>query len=433
MLDWPLTHAQSDGWTRRGTVCALSTRCVQVRLPGLTLGSCVVIESPGGKPCVTQAVEVHADGASCVPLGDADGIRTGARATSTLARMGAFAGAALLGKNTDAWGRCADGRCRGMAIASERPPLPTSQRSAIHRPLRTGVAAIDLFASIGYGQRIALFAGAGVGKTALLRRIVQRADVDARVVALVGERGREAAELMTRFARDPSRATTTVICATAEAPPTERLAAARTATAHAEALADGGRDVLLVVDSLTRVATAWREHALAAGEPPAHRGHPPSFPGALARLVERAGARATGSVTGVYAVLVEGDDPREPVTDAIRALLDGHVVLSRSLAESGRYPAVDVLRSLSRLMHDLATPAHLRDAVTVRAAMSALEQAEDLFAIGAYRPGGDRRLDAAVRARDAIDALVFDADGRAVEGDHLAGLAAIARRLRDEA
>lgn len=432
MNDWPLTHSEGDGWTRTGSVLAVSTRAMEVQMPGLTLGACVVVERHSASPVLAEVVEVRGSRATCVPLNGAAGVVTGAKATSTLARVGAFAGARLLGANTDAWGRSDLRTLAGVKPVDSRP-FPTSDRIAVHRPMITGVSAIDAFALLGYGQRIGLFAGAGVGKTTLLRRVVESTSVDARVIALVGERGREAAELLAQFASDSRRTSTTVVCATAEAPPIERLAAARTATVHAEALAEEGRDVLLVVDSLTRVATAWREQALTAGEPPAHRGHPPSLPGALARLVERAGARRRGSITAIYAVLVEGDDAREPVTDAVRALLDGHIALSRRLAESGRFPAIDVLRSLSRLMASLATSEHRRDAATVRAAMAALEEAEDLFAIGAYRPGGDRQLDAAVRARDEIDALVFDTCDRRQPGGAQAALGAIARRLRSEA
>jgi len=413
-------------------VRAVSARSIEVEVPGLTPGACVMIDRHGRSAVAAEVVAVSGDRAICAPLESAKGVAVGASAVSTLARVGAYVGESLLGQNADAWGRC-DAVRGARAVAVDPRPIPTARRAVIAKGMRTGIAAIDAFAPMGYGQRIALFSGAGIGKTTLLRQIVERATVDARVVALIGERGREAAELIARFASDARRATTTVICATAESPPVERLAAARTATAHAEALAAGGADVLLVVDSLTRVATAWREHALAAGETTALRGHPPSLPGVLAGLVERAGARTSGSITAVYAVLVEGDDEFEPVTDAVRALLDGHVTLSRRLAQAGSFPAIDVLRSLSRLMDAVATADHKSDAALVRGAIAALEQAEDLFAIGAYRAGGDRRLDAAVRVRDDIDALIFDGRDSAAAADAVTALAAIARRLREDA
>ena len=439
MLEWPLVHAASDGWKRSGTVRAVSDRVVHVRAPGLSPGSCVMIAPPHFPPAPAIVVEVSGDGATCVPLTGAQGVGVGVRVQSTLARIGAFVGPALLGHAVDAWGRLSEMDMADACVAItqvadiEHKRLDLSQRAAVSRPFFTGVPAIDAFTTLGYGQRVALFAGAGVGKTTLLRRIVDGAAADARVLALVGERGREAAELVARFRGDRRRSTTTIVCATSEAPAIERIAAVRTATAHAEALADSGLDVLLVVDSLTRVAAAWRELALAAGEPPAQRGHPPSLPNVLARLVERAGARTTGSVTGIYAVLVEGDDEREPVTDAVRALLDGHIALSRKLAECGRFPAVDVLRSLSRLMDDLVEPGHQRAAVAVRGALAALEAAEDLLAIGAYRAGGDPELDAALRVRDDINALVHDSAQKAIAPDPASAIAMlcdIAARLR---
>jgi FliI/YscN family ATPase len=427
--EFPLTYAHADGWIRRGVVTAVTDRSISVRVPGLTHGAAVFVARPPLAPLAAEVVSVSSGVGECALLGAAQGVSAGAVAMSALARVGAFVGDALLGSVTDAWGRCEAAR-NAKAIGSDPVPLSIGERAPVRRLLRTGVAAIDALVSLGYGQRAALFAGAGVGKTTLLRRIVERADVDARVVALVGERGREAAEIVAEFRHGGRWKTTTVVCATAEAPAAQRLAAARTATAQAEALAAGGRDVLLVVDSLTRVATAWREIALAGGEAPAHRGHPPSLAGMLARLVERAGARQEGTITGLYTVLVDGDDVREPVTDSLRALLDGHVVLSRSLAESGYFPAIDVLASMSRLMPNVAAQDHSADAAEVRRAMGALARAEDLFAIGAYRPGGDVRLDAAVSAREDIERLVFDDSGDRQPQDPVEALAEIAARLR---
>jgi flagellum-specific ATP synthase len=427
----PLSHAGIDGFIRTGTVAGVSRRKIRVAIPGLAIGTHVAIERTGMSDVAAEVVDVDGALATCLPITTANGVVAGARVTSTGARIGSFVGASLLGRDVDAWGRAPDLHDARVLCADDS--LQPADRVPIDRPVFTGVAAIDALSTIGHGQRIALFAGAGVGKTTLLRLIVEHAAVDVRVIALVGERGREAAELIGSLRDDERRPSTTVVCATADAPPLERLAAVRTAALHAQALAAGGRDVLLVVDSLTRAATAWREHALEAGEPPAHRGHPPSLASMLAAVVERAGAWTTGTVTGIYAVLVDGDDVREPVTDSIRGLLDGHIVLSRRLAESGTFPAIDVLRSLSRLMPDLATPAHRADATTVRAALATLEQAEDLFAIGAYAPGGDVTLDAAVAMRDEISDLLYG--DRAFGGEPsmsntLDGLASIASRLR---
>lgn len=428
--EWPLSYACADGWIRSGTVSGVSRRKLRVVMPGLAIGAFVRIERRGRPEIVAEVVDLDDTCASCVSLGDLTGVVTGARATSDGARIGSFAGSALLGRDTDAWGRA--GGVRDARVVCADDPDGLSHRVAIERALHTGVPAIDAFAALGYGQRVALFAGAGVGKTTLLRRIVDNAAVDARVLALVGERGREAAELIESLRDDPRRSTTTVVCATADAPALERLAAIRTATLHARALAAQRRDVLLVVDSLTRAATAWREHALETGESPAHRGHPPSLASVLASLVERAGAWSGGSVTALYSVLVDGDDVREPVTDSVRGLLDGHITLSRRLAEAGMFPAIDVLRTLSRLMPNIASDAHRADATIVRAAVATLERAQDLFAIGAYEPGGDVALDAAVAVRDEIAAFIHDepvADEPSMPRT-LEALASIADRLR---
>jgi len=426
----PLSYAGVDGWIRTGSVAGVSRRKIRVAIPGLTIGACVEIERTGMPDVVAEVVELEGSFATCTPIATSIGVIAGARARSTGAHIGSFVGEPLLGRDVDAWGRAPN--IEGARVVCPDHPVGSLERVPICRPLRTGVAAIDALTTIGYGQRIALFAGAGVGKTTLLRRILDRADVNARVIALVGERGREAAELIESLRDDERRPSTTVVCATADAPPLERLAAVRTATLHAQTLATEGRHVLLVVDSLTRAATAWREHALEAGEPPAHRGQPPSLASMLAALVERAGAWTIGSVTGVYAVLVDGDDVREPVTDSVRGLLDGHIVLSRRLAEAGMFPAIDVLRSLSRLMPDVASETHHADASTVRAALATLEQAEDLFAIGAYAPGGDVALDAAVASRAEIFNLLYAGQTFSDEPatSTLDVLASIASRLR---
>lgn len=430
---WPLSFAGCDGFERSGLVRAVSRRLIRVAIPGLALGAGVEIEPRGRPSVIAEVIDIDGPIASCAPLVDAHGVVAGSNAHSIGARIGAFAGDALLGHDTDAWGRCEASPSATVTCGDDATPIET--RRPITRPLHTGTVAIDAFATLGYGQRIALFAGAGVGKTTLLRSIIDRAVVDARVVALVGERGREAAELIESLRGDRRRESTTVVCATADASPIERLAALRTASAHARALASGGRDVLLVVDSLTRAAAAWREIALSEGEPAAHRGHPPSLAALLASLVERAGAWSDGSVTGIYSVLVDGDDVREPVTDSVRGLLDGHIVLSRRLAESGSFPAIDVLRSLSRLMPAVATLSHRADASTVCAALSTLEQAEDLLAVGAYQHGGDAALDNALAAREDIEKFLFRPPQvhESTMDSTLASLASIAAKLRWQA
>lgn len=427
MRDIPLTYEHADGFVRRGRVVAVTNDTVRLDVPALTPGDVAVIERRDESPLLTEVRAADGMGARCIPLGSVAGVLVSAPASSKLARLGAFVGSALLGQTLDGWGRGTI--ARRMTIAPlDAASVPLADRAPIDTAMRTGVAAVDAFATLGYGQRVSLTAGAGVGKTTLVRRIVEQADVDARVVALIGERGREAAETRDRLRSLPCWPQTSLYSVTSDAAPIERFTAARAATAQAEWLCATGRRVLLVIDSLTRVAAAWREMALAAGEPPAHRGYPPSLSTALARLVERAGARKVGSVTAVYTVLVDADDEFEPVTDALRALLDGHIALARRHANAARYPAIDVLRSLSRAMPEIIAPAHRSDAALVRRAIAALEDAEDLFAIGVYRHGGDQWLDTCVAVRPAIETLVFDGHGSCT--DPLEQLASIARQLR---
>jgi len=425
----PLTFEHADGFVRRGCVESVSAQIVSVRVPALAPGDVVRLDQRSGGEVLAEVRSADGSGARCTPLADVTGIVPGARARCDLGRLGSFVGAGLLGHVVDAWGRGV-GAHSPLVATLDRPRVALHDRAPLKAMLRTGIAAIDAFASLAYGQRISLTAGAGVGKTTLLGQIVERADVDARIIALVGERGHEAAQTCARLESLPCWLATVIFCATSEAPAIERFTAARAACAQAEWLCAQGMRTLLLVDSLTRVANAWRELALAAGEPLAQRGHPPSMPVVLARLAERAGARRRGSITAIYSVLAEGDDEFEPVADAVRAVLDGHIALARRFSEAGRFPAIDVLRSLSRAMPEVAAAEHVADAAIVRRALASLHDAEDLFAIGAYRPGADGWLDACVALRGSIDSLVFN-DGRS--GDPIASLARIAAPLREAA
>lgn len=422
----PMTYRYCDGLVRTGRVLAVALAEITVRIRGVSCGTLIAVHTQRHGARFARVRIVRDGEVSAVPVEPLRGVAVGDRASATGAELGSFCGLGLLGRAVDAWGGPAHPDC--MVVAVDDRAVPLERRRPIERPLNTGIAPIDTLCTIGIGQRVALFAGAGVGKSTLLRLIAQHATPDAHVFALIGERGREAAETVTRLRETPKWLATTVVCATAEAPPQERLAAAYTALAQAEWLCERGRDVLLTVDSLTRVANAWREIALAAGEPPAHRGHPASLVTTLASIVERAGARARGSITAIFAVLVDADDQFEPVTDVVRGLLDGQIVLSRSLAESGRFPPIDVLRSASRLMHRLVPPHHMANAALARKALAALERAEDLFAIGAYAPGGDAVLDAAVAQRERLERFLFPGDRE--QSDPLVELAEIASRLR---
>ncbi len=312
----------------------------------------------------------------------------------------------LLGRVIDAFGQPLDSGASPTLEASvslDRRPPPPLERPRIDTPLSTGIRAIDALLTCGKGQRLGVFAGSGVGKSVMLGMMARYTAAHVNVIALIGERGREVNEFIERDLGPAGLARSVVVVATSDLPALVRVRAALTATAVAEYFRDKGRDVLLLMDSLTRFALAQREIGLAAGEPPTTRGFPPSVFALLPKLVERAGRSPHGSVTGLYSVLVEGDDPNEPVADCVRGLLDGHVWLSRRLAGRGHYPAIDVLESISRLMSDLATPQQLTAATLLRELLAAYREHEDLISIGAYRRGANPAVDLAIDARGELE------------------------------
>jgi type III secretion protein N (ATPase) len=318
-------------------------------------------------------------------------------------------GDALLGRVLDGFGRPIDGSELPTDVAyravQERPPGPLERRP-VDRPLPTGVRVLDALLTLGVGQRVGLFAGSGVGKSTLLGSIARGVVADVVVVALVGERGREVKEFIDEcLGAALSRAV--VVVATSDAPALERLKAAETATAIAEGFRDQGQSVVLLVDSVTRYARALREVGLAAGEPPARRGYPPTVFAALPRLLERGGQGRTGSITGLYTVLVEGGDMDEPIADEVRGILDGHVVLSRAVAERGTFPAVDVGASISRVMNRCVDREHRDAARRVRKLLAAYESRRDLIALGAYKKGSDDWVDRAVNALPDTESLLL--------------------------
>jgi type III secretion protein N (ATPase) len=316
-------------------------------------------------------------------------------------------GPALLGRVLDGLGRPLDGGPLPPELARwpvDRPAPPPLARPPIGVPFATGVRAIDALLSVGQGQRVGLFAGSGVGKSTLLGQLARNGGADVNVIALVGERGREVREFLEDCLGPEGLEQSVVVVATGDAPPLVRLRAAQVATAIAEWFADvDGRRVLFLLDSVTRFARAQREVGLAAGEPPARQGYPPSVFTALPRLLERTGARAKGSITAFYTVLVAGGDLEEPIADEVRGILDGHVVLDRRVAERGRWPAIDPLASLSRLMPRVAAPDHLAAAARLRRLLAAYDRQRDLVALGAYQPGSDPDADAALERLSAIE------------------------------
>lgn len=399
MTGWPAV-LEAVRPVRTGTVSRVVGLGVDVRGVDAAVGDLLTLGD--GVP----AEVVAAEGATlrCMPLGRTDGLRVGDPVASASGRLRVPTGRALLGRVLDGLGRPIDGRgpVRAAAVPLDHEPPSAMGRERITEPLVTGVRAIDTLTPLGRGQRMGLFAGSGVGKSSLLSMIARGSSAAANVIALVGERGREVREFLEDDLGPEGLARSVVVVSTSDQPAMARLRAASTATRIAEAFRDDGDDVVLMMDSLTRVAMAQREIGLAAGEPPATRGYPPSTFPVLARLLERAGTDRRGSITGIYTVLVEGDDHNEPVADTVRSILDGHLVLDRSLAVTGHHPAIDVLGSVSRLAGKVATAEQRRLATALRTVLAARDEARDLIAIGAYQPGANRRVDAAVSTESAI-------------------------------
>lgn len=380
----------------------------EVRIAGLRLAVGDALHIGEERTARTaEVVAVGRDGAHALVLGDTAGIARGDRVRRSTGGARVGVGPDLLGRVLDGLGRPIDGGPALVlpSVPVDVPPVPAMQRQRIAQPLPVGVRVLDVLCTTGAGQRVGIFAGSGVGKSTLLGMMVRGTTAPVRVVAMIGERGREVRE----FIEDELAGgmdNTVVVVATSDEPPLVRLRAAFTATRIAEWFADQGNDVLLTMDSVTRLAHAQRDVGLAAGEPPTARGYTPSVFSLLPRLMERAGPRRHGSVTAFYTVLVDGDDMNDPVADAARSILDGHVVLDRALGERNHWPAVDALRSLSRLAAKLHTPEQARIAGELRAGMAAAAEVRDLVEVGAYVPGTNPAADRGLALADATRALL---------------------------
>ncbi len=423
-----------NGLLRRachGTIRRVAGNEVEVRGLRLAVGDAVDLVA-SGRVRPAEIVAVDGDQARALVFGTVDGLAPGDPVRPHAAAMTAPVGDALLGRIVDALGRPLDGLGPVEAPReSVHAPAPSAlERRRVDRPLATGVRLVDTLCTVGRGQRLGIFAGSGVGKSTLLAMMVRGTDADRSVIALVGERGREVREFVEDVLGPDGLARSVVVVATSDEPALLRLRAAIYATRIAEVFADDGADVLLTVDSITRLATAQREIGLAAGEPPTSRGYPPSVFSLLPRLLERAGPRRTGTITGFYTVLVEGGDHDEPVADAARAILDGHLVLDRDLTNAGRFPAIDPLASLSRLFPVVTTDGQQHVALTVRRALAALERVRDLVELGAYVAGSDPVADSALALRaDLEEFLTQPATEVAAADETWARLTMLAGRL----
>ena len=394
----------------RGVVLDVVGLIVEVGGLRAAVGDTLTVEGQSESALELEVVGFRARRLLTTPLGSLSGIRPGARVRRANRGASVPCSPALLGRVIDSFGRPLDGQ---PAVEAERqgpvhasPPPPFARRP-IDRPFATGVRAIDAMLPLGVGQRMGIFAGAGVGKSTLLGMICRSSQADVNVVGLIGERGRELNDFIRGSLGPEGLARSVIVAATSDQPPLVRARGAESATAIAEYFRNQGKCVLLVMDSVTRYAMALREAALAAGEPPATKGYPPSVFAALPRLLERAGTGSgAGVITALYTVLVEGDDLADPIADAVRSILDGHIVLTRELAERGHFPAVDVLQSVSRLAPEIAPEADLRAAARVRDWMAAYREVADLIQVGAYVAGSDPRVEAARAALPQVEAFL---------------------------
>lgn len=401
-----------------GRITGISGILLESSLPGARIGDLCRIEGKNGTRVLAEVVGFNPHHTLLSALGQLDGIAQGARVTPLYQPHSIRVSEALLGSVLDGFGRPIEagsisafaqpGEIEGVKPVLGDAPPPT-ERPRIDTPLPTGMRAIDGLLTLGVGQRVGIFAGAGCGKTTLLAELARNTPCDVIVFGLIGERGRELREFLDHELDSELRSRTVLLCATSDRSSMERARAAFTATAIAEAFRDQGKSVLLILDSLTRFARAQREIGLALGEPPGRGGLPPSVYTLLPTLLERAGQTSTGAITALYSVLIEQDSMNDPVADEVRSLIDGHIVLTRKLAERGHYPAIDVLASLSRTMTNVVARQQVSEATAVRRLMAAWQQVEMLIRLGEYQPGNDSLTDAAVQAQSAINGYLQQA------------------------
>lgn len=408
----------ADPRPARGRVRRILGVVVHASVPSVSIGEiCLLRDARSGAETAAEVVGFVDDEALLTPIGELTGLSTEAEVIPTGRDLRAPVGPGLLGRVISPLGEPLDGRPLDPATTANRVPVhrepPAAlDRDLISRPIRLGIRSIDGLNTLARGQRVGVFGEPGVGKSSLLASVVNGAEADVIVVGLVGERGREVREFIERQLDEDGRARSVIVVATSDRPAMERVKAAYVATAVAEYFRDQGKNVLLMMDSITRFARAQREIGLAAGEPPTRRGFPPSFFAALPRLLERPGlGSGEGSITALYTVLTEGDGTLDPVAEETKAILDGHIMLSADLAQRNQFPAVDVLASRSRLMEAVASPAHRAAAARVRELMAQYREIELLVRVGEYRSGSDPLADLAIARKPIIDAFLKQESG----------------------
>lgn len=391
-----------------GRITRVSGLTIESNGPMATIGELCKIYpyEEGMEPVMSEVVGFKEDKILLMPLGDMDGIASGSKVEGTGRTLEVNVGEAMRGRVLDGLGRPIDGKgpieSEKYYPVSQTPPNPLD-RKLIREPLPVGVKAIDGLLTCGKGQRVGIFAGSGVGKSTLMGMISRNSTADINVIALIGERGREVNEFLENDLTDEGLDKSVVIVVTSDQPALIRVKGALVATAVAEYFRDQGLNVMLLMDSLTRFSMAQREIGLAIGEPPVTRGFTPSVFAEMPKLLERAGTSDKGTITGLYTVLVDGDDLTEPVTDTARGILDGHIVLSRAIANANHYPAIDVLASISRVMNSVATDEHKKYSNTIKDIMAVYKEAEDLINIGAYKRGSNKKIDTSIEVIDDIN------------------------------
>ena len=397
-------------YSYKGSVSKLLGLTVEVKLPGLKIGDLCFIETYDGKQKPAEVQAFKGEVAQLSLLLDGEGIGQGSLVTSTGRPIIIPVGDFLLGRLIDPMGNPLDGKPLDTSNAQwrpiEGPPPGPFERPIITEMFSTGVRAIDGCMTMGAGQRLGLFAGSGVGKSTLLGMIARNSDADVNVVALIGERGREVKEFVEDALGEYGMSRSVLVCSTGDKPPLIRQKCLLTATAVCEYFRDQGKKVFLMTDTVTRCAMAGREVGLSLGEPPTMKGYPPSIFSWLQKVLERAGNSEKGSITALYTVLMEGDDINDPIVDIVRGIVDGHIFLSRKVAESNHYPAIDVLGSISRLMSAIATPEHKQAAAKLRTIMSLYRENKDLIDVGMYQPGSNPRLDTAIEMMPKINGFL---------------------------